>query len=89
MALVTRDRQILRILLLIMPFALKEIDMVTALLQCVGMWLVISIPSALFVGLMMGRMNREPEPLRLSNREAADTLGVHGREPISSYEAIP
>ena len=70
-----------------MPFALKENDM--ALLQCLGMWLMISIPSALFVGLMMGRMNREPEPLRRSSREDVSALGVHGREPMSSYEAVP
>ena len=63
--------------------------MLPALLQCLGMWLIISIPSALFVGVMMGRMNREPEPLRLPQGERRGSLDMHRHEPISSYEAAP
>lgn len=64
---------------------MKVNDMLPALLQCLGMWLIVSIPSALFVGMMMGRMNREPEPLRAPQTEHRSNLDTPAHKPLSSF----
>lgn len=53
------------------------------------MWLIVSIPSALFVGMMMGRMNREPEPLRPQHSERPTSLDIPGNKSLSGFEVMP